>query len=327
MKVLVTGANGLLGHHVVMELIKRNISVKIIVRSIQKIFFDLEKIEVQIGAFTNYEDLKNAAAGCDAIIHIAAATAIDILNFDDYKYINVDASKQLLDIASELSINKIVFISTSNTIGYGEKKHRSDERSPIQSPFSSSNYAKSKLEAEKLFQNHSKDKHIVIVNPTFMVGSYDTKPSSGKLLLMGYGRRFMFVPAGGKNFVPVRDVAIATCNALSMGVSGERYLAAGKNISFKKFYKLQAKIGGYRQKIIKIPRFIMLIIAFMGDIISYFKIKTSMTSINLKQLMVREYYNNAKARRDLFMPETSIEKAVEEALDWFKNEAYIKFSR
>jgi dihydroflavonol-4-reductase len=324
MKVLVTGANGLLGHHVVMELIKREISVKIIVRSIQKIFFDLDKVELQIGSFTKYDDLKNAAVGCDAIIHIAAATAIDFLHFDDYKFINVDASKQLLDIAKELSINKIVFISTSNTIGYGEKKHRSDERSPIQYPFSSSNYAKSKLEAENLFQNQAKDKHIVIINPTFMVGNYDTKPSSGKLLVMGYGKRIMFVPTGGKNFVPVRDVANACCNALSMGVSGERYLAAGKNISFKKFYKLQAKIGGYRQKIIKIPRFIMLIIAFIGDFISFLKIKTSFTSINLKQLMVREYYNNAKARKELFMPETSIEKAVEDALDWFKKEAYIK---
>jgi len=324
MKVLVTGANGLLGHHVVMELLKRNISVKIIVRSIQKIFFDLEKVEVQIGAFTKYVDLKNAAVGCDAIIHIAAATAIDYLHFDDYKFINVDASKQLLEIASELSINKIVFISTSNTIGYGEKKHRSDERSPIQSPFTLSNYAKSKFEAEKLFQNHAKDKHIVIINPTFMVGNYDTKPSSGKLLLMGYGKSFMFVPNGGKNFVPVRDVAYACCNGLTMGVSGERYLAAGKNISYKKFYKLQAKIGGYRQKVIKIPRFIMLIIAFMGDLISFLKIKTLLTSINLKQLMVREYYNNAKARKDLFMPESSIEKAIEEALDWFKEEAYIK---
>jgi len=324
MKVLVTGANGLLGHHVVMELLKRKVSVKIIVRSVEKIFFNSEEVEMHIGSFTKYEDLKNAAKGCDAIIHLAAATAIDFLHFDDYKFINIDASKQLLDIATELSINNIVFVSTSNTIGYGDKKHRADERAAIQYPFSSSYYAKSKLEAEKLFKNQAKEKHVVIINPTFMVGNYDTKPSSGKLLLMGYGKRFMFVPGGGKNFVPVRDVAIACCNALTMGLSGERYLAAGKNISFKKFYKLQAKLGGYQQKIIKIPRFIMLIIAFMGDIISFFNIKTSLTSMNLKQLMVREYYNNAKAKKDLFMPETSIEKAVEEALDWFKKEAYIK---
>lgn len=324
MKVLVTGANGLLGHHVVMELIKRAISVKIIVRSIKKIHFDLDKVEVETGNFTNYDDLKKAATGCDAIIHIAAATALDFSHYSDYELINIKASEQLLKIASELSIKNIVYISTANTIGYGSKKCYADEKNMIEYPFSSSYYAKSKLAAEKLFQSYSNDIHVVIINPTFMVGNYDTKPSSGKLLLMGYGKRIMFVPRGGKNFVSVNDVAVASCNALTMGVSGERYLAAGENISFKKFYKLQSKIGNYPQKIIKIPDIILLIIAFVGDIFKFFHLKTSLTSINLKQLMIREYYNNTKARQDLLMPVTSIEQAVEEALNWFKASSYIK---
>ena len=324
MKVLVTGANGLLGHHVVMELIKRALSVKIIVRSIKNVHFDLEKVEVETGNFTNYGDLKKAATGCDAIIHIAAATALDFSHYIDYEKININASKQLLEIASELSINNIVYVSTANTIGYGNKKHYADEKNSIQYPFTSSFYAKSKLAAEKIFQSYSSDKHIVIINPSFLVGSYDTKPSSGKLLLMGYGKRIMFVPRGGKNFVSVNDVAVACCNALTMGISGQRYLAAGENLSFKKFYKLQSKIGGYPQRIIKIPDFILLIIAFAGDIINFFKIKTSLTSVNLKQLMIREYYNNTRARQELLMPVTPIEQAVKEAIHWFKTSSYIK---
>lgn len=324
MKVLVTGANGLLGHHVVMELIKRALNVKIIVRSIKNVHFDLGKVDVETGNFTNYGDLKKAATGCDAIIHIAAATALDFSHYIDYEKININASKQLLEIASELSINNIVYISTANTIGYGNKKQYADEKNSIQYPFTSSLYAKSKLAAEKIFQSYSSDKHIVIINPSFLVGSYDTKPSSGKLLLMGYGKRIMFVPRGGKNFVSVNDVAVACCNALTMGISGQRYLAAGENLSFKKFYKLQSKIGGYPQKIIKIPDFILLIIAFAGDIINFFKIKTPLTSVNLKQLMIREYYNNTRARQELLMPVTPIEQAVKEAIHWFKTSSYIK---
>jgi nucleoside-diphosphate-sugar epimerase len=324
MKVLVTGANGLLGHHVVMELKKRNISVKIIVRSLKNIYFNIEEVEVMIGNFTMYEDIKQAALGCDAIIHIAAATALDYSHYSDYELVNINASRQLLKIASELLIKDIVYVSTANTIGFGNKKHHANENASIRYPFSLSYYAKSKLAAERLFQNQAKDKHIVIINPTFMVGSFDTKPSSGKLLLMGYGKRFLFIPRGGKNFVSVSDVAIACCNALTMGVSGERYLAAGTNLSFKKFYKLQSSIGGYPQIIIKIPNFLLIIVALTGDIMSFFKIKTSLTSINLKQLLIREYYLNTKARKELMMPVTPIEEAVKEALQWFKAKSYIK---
>lgn len=324
MNVLVTGANGLLGHHVVMELKKRDLGIKIIVRSIKNIHFDLEGIEVITGSFTNYENLRTAAEGCGAIIHIAAATALDYSQYSDYESININATKQLLEIASELNINTIVYISTANTIGYGTKKRFANENNEIQSPFSSSFYAKSKLVTEKLFQSHAKDKHMVIINPTFMVGSYDTKPSSGKLLLMGFGRRLMFIPGGGKNFVAVKDVAVACCNALTMGVSGERYLAAGTNLSFKKFYKIQSKVGRYHQKIIKIPDFLLLILAFFGDIISFFKIKTSLTTTNLKQLMIKEYYNNTKVRKELQMPVTPIDQAIEEAIIWFKQHHMIK---
>ena len=71
----------------------------------------------------------------------------------------------------------------------------------------------------------------------------DTKPSSGKLLLMAYRKRIMFVPSGGKNFVATSDVATTVCNALTEGKNGQHYLASGINLSFKEFYLLQSRIG------------------------------------------------------------------------------------
>ena len=56
MKILVTGANGLLGHHVVMQLLKLNHHVKIIVRSTRNIFFDLSAVEIIEGNFSDYKN-------------------------------------------------------------------------------------------------------------------------------------------------------------------------------------------------------------------------------------------------------------------------------
>ena len=320
MKVLVTGTNGLLGHRVVIELLKRNHQVSIIVRSRNNIHFEQNDLEVHIGNFTDYEQLKSAALGCDAIIHIAAVTATDSLQYEDYQKINAIGAGMVVKVADDLEINKLVFVSTANTVGYGSPNQLADETHPIQFPFTNSFYAQSKVEAERIFTEASQntEKHIVIINPTFMIGAFDPKPSSGKMILMAYKKCIMFAPKGGKNFVAVTAVAEAVCNALTQGRSGERYLASGDNLSFREFYALQKQIGNYRQILIDIPDFALNLIGHAGDLIRKFGIKTEICSMNLKQLMIKEYYSNIKAKTELNLPESVLKIAVKEAIEWFK---------
>lgn len=326
MKVLVTGANGLLGHNVVFELLKRHHQVRIIVRTIQNIYFDLTAVEVFIGNFTDDKTLEKAAADCDAIIHIAAVTATNLIHYEDYSQINVIGARKVVNIANKLNINKIVFVSSANTIGFGTEQLPSDECYKMEFPFTESFYAQSKMEAEQIFITASKtaNQHIVIVNPTFLIGAYDTKPSSGKLMIMGYRRRLMFVPKGGKNFVAVKNVADVICNALTQGRNGERYLASGVNLSFKEYYKLQKQVGNYQQYLIEIPDFLLIMIGKLGDILRKFRIRTELCSMNLQQLMIREYYNNQKSKTELKLEETDLKIAVKEAIDWFKNHKMLK---
>ena len=325
MKILVTGANGLLGHHVVMQLLEKQHDVTIIVRSRKKIFFDLEKVTVVEGSFTNEDILRRAAQNCEAIIHIAAVTATNLLRFSDYKRVNTDGSALIIKICNELNIKIIVFVSSANTIGYGTIRHLSAERAPIEFPFTDSFYAQSKLEAEKLFVTAAKhiDSHVVIINPTFMIGAYDVKPSSGKLMLMGYKRKWMFVPNGGKNFVATSDVATAVCSALTEGKSGERYLASGVNLTFKEYYELQSKVGAYKQKVFLIPDLLLELSAKFGDLLRILGIRTEMCSRNINQLTICEYYGNDKVRKALRMPETPIDRAIKEALYWFQKNGKI----
>ena len=319
MKILVTGANGLLGHHVVMQLLERGEEVKIIVRSLKNIYFNLDNIEVIEGNFTSVRQLQVAAAGCDAIIHIAAVTATDLLRYDDYSTVNVFGSENIINTAKKIGIKKIVFISTANTIGYGTKENNSNEESPIEFPFSQSYYARSKVEAEKRFIDFSTGDgmHVIIINPAFMIGSFDTKPSSGKLMLMGYRKKWMFAPRGGKSFVAVTDVATAVCNALTMGVNGKRYLAAGENLSFGEFYKMQSRVGEYHQKIIELPDFLLEMVGKVGDLLRLLGIRTEVCSMNLNQLMIREYYESQRCIKELKMPQKKLETAILEALEWF----------
>jgi len=320
MKVLVTGANGLLGHNVVLELEKRLCEIQIIVRSTDKIYFDTDDIEIFKANFTDHHTLKQAAHGCDAIIHIAAVTATDLLHYEDYSKVNVDGAAQIIKVADELNISKLIFVSTANTVGFGTENIPADENAAIQYPFTESLYARSKAQAEKLFVQASllPHRHVIIINPTFMIGAYDTKPSSGKLMLMGYKKRLLFIPKGGKSFVPVTDVAAAVCNALTLGNNGERYLASGANLSFKDFYILQKQLGGYKQCLIEVPDFILLGVGKIGDLIRKLGLKTEVCSMNIRQLLIREYYKNQKAQTELLMPDTKIRPAILEAITWFR---------
>jgi len=319
MKVLVTGANGLLGHHVVFELLKRNYSVRIIVRNLKNIYFDLNLVEVFDGDFSIYENLKIAAQNCDAIIHIAAVTATNLLQYDEYKSINVDATATLINVAKELNINRIVYISSSNTIGYGSKEALGDERFDIQFPFTNSFYARSKVESERLIIEASKNdnNHFIIINPTFMIGAYDTKPTSGKLMLMGYKKWILFLPKGGKNFVGAKTVATVICNALTQGKNGERYLASGVNLSFSEFYKCQKAVCNYKQMNIVLPNFLLIFIGKVGDLFRKTGIKTDICSMNIRQLLIQEYYSNQKAGKELNLPEIDLKIAIKEAIEWF----------
>ena len=319
MNVLVTGANGLLGHHVVMELLNRQHTVHVIVRSKQHIYFDISSTKIFEGNFADYSCLSRAAQGCDAIIHIAAVTAADLLKLEDYRTINVAGVATIIQVANELDITRMVYISSANTVGFGNEQRAGDERLPIQYPFTESFYAQTKVEAEQLMVEASRKpgQHVVIINPAFMLGAYDTKPSSGKLILMGYKRPLMVIPKGGKNFVPVHDVAIVVCNALTLGRNGERYLASGTNLSFKEYYTLQKQVGNYRQHIIELPAFLLLLMGKAGDLIRKTGIRTELCTMNLRQLMIREYYSNYKSVTELQLPQSDIKTAVNEAIDWF----------
>jgi len=325
MKVLVTGATGLLGHQVTMELIQRGYQVQIIVRKTDNIFFDLNAVKVFIGNFTEYEHLKAAASGCEAVIHIAAVTDVHLLHYEDYRKINVEGSAQVIRVCRDLNIRNVVYISSSNTIGFGSKSKPATEDFPFQYPFTRSFYARSKVEAEKLFQQFASEfgNHVIIIHPTFMIGAYDVKPSSGKLLLMGYRKLLLFIPKGGKNFVPVRDVAKAVCNALTLGKNGEHYLTAGVNLSFAEYYRLQKNIAGYRQIIMEVPDFLLKVLGKVGDFLRFLGIKTDVCSMNLSQLMIREYYCGKKAIDELNMPQTDLKLAIAEAVEWFKERGWI----
>ena len=340
MRVLLMGATGLLGNNVLETLLKARYDVTMIVRNPDSIvsivvpedvkqklcqsngdgevFFNIQDSEIRVikGNLTDVDLLCYVAKGCDAIINCAGDTDMSHRHLEDYYAVNRDLCAKLLKVAANVNIATIVHVSTANTIGYGSFAQPAAEQAPMQPPFTKSWYALSKLEGERILVDDwtNTDIRVVVLNPGYIIGKYDVKPSSGKLLMAGWRKRIMLVPPGGKSFVSATTVARAAVAALSKGVGGERYLVTGENLTFRQLFQIEARIGGYRQYIIVLPRGVCRLAGVIGDLIERCGIKVSFTSRNVNQLLVHEYYSNRKMVGELGVEHKPIAEAIEDFL-------------
>lgn len=322
MKVLLLGATGLLGHNVLLRLLDEGHRVVALVRNRGSLHLGRADYEVvESRTIVDAQVLKSAAAGCDAVVNCAGVTDMSLLHREDYTAVNSTLCTLLIEVMAELGIRRLVHVSTVNTIGYGTADSPANESAPMQPPFEGSYYADSKLEGETAVMEGRKrypELEAVVVNPGYMLGPYDVKPSSGRMLLAAYRRPWMVAPRGGKAFVHVADVAQAVVNALRRGEPGNRYIAVNSRacMSIKELYELQAQVCGYRQRVLTVPDGWLLAAGKVGDVLRKMGVKTELSSHNVRQLMVREYYDNRRAMEQLGMPETPIAKAIEEFHQW-----------
>lgn len=328
MKVLITGANGFLASNLVRKFNELGISVKAMVRENSNLKSLEDSVyEKATGNLNNLSQMLEIIKDCDIIVHLAANTSQNS-TYSEYELINVKATEKLIEAAQKSNIKKFIFVSTANAFENGTKENPGNENSEIMPWLKKSGYAYSKYIAQKLvLEKVEKEKFpAIVVNPTFMIGANDAKPSSGKIILMTYNKRIRFYPStGGKNFVYVKDVAEGIVNAIEKGKTGESYLLAGENLSYKDFYKIIDDKSEIKAVNIPIPKFVLLSAGYIFTLIqNIFKFKTSFNYTNARMLCEGNYYTAKKAIEELNMPQTTIKKAVDEAIAWFKENKYMK---
>ena len=319
MKVLLLGATGLLGHNVLQRLVAEGHSVVALVRRAVDLKLPQGGWETLFGSPLDYATLYNAADGCEAIINCTGTTDMSLRRYEDFLPVNRDLCGLLLKVMEERGIDRLVHTSSVNTIGYGTAAHPANETMPMRPPFSGSFYAESKREGEEIVLSGARSgRHVVVINPGYMLGPYDTKPSSGRMLLAAYRKPVMVAPKGGKAFVHVADVAQTVVNALVQGCNGHRYIVVNSHACFsiKELYHLQADVCGYRQRVVELPGWMFLAAGRVGDAMRCLGIKTQVSTRNVRQLLVREYYDNGCALRELGMEETPLAEAIAGFHQW-----------
>ncbi|MDJ0364058.1 NAD-dependent epimerase/dehydratase family protein [Hymenobacter sp. H14-R3] len=332
-RVLVTGANGFLGRHLVAELLRRGYPVRALVRPggvassalppLQSL--PIEVCELDLAQVVYKEALADTIGGCGAIIHAAALAQVNPARSRAVRDTNIYGTEQALRLARKGGIERFVYVGTANVFGFGTKERPGDETRPYAGRRYGLDYMDSKRAAtDRVLAAVAREQlPAVLVHPTFMLGPGDARPTSGALLLALRAGQLPGYPLGGKNYVHVRDVAVATANALTQGRVGESYILGHENLSYKEAFGLISGVLG-----VVPPRWPVLppLANFYG-VLCDLKARLTGRPAQLNAAMAAvandgHYFTAQRARAELALPQTPITQAVAEARDWFITHGY-----
>lgn len=245
--IFVTGGTGLLGNSIVRDLCQRGLPTRVLCRrGTPRLPFKDLPVEIIEGDLGDTEVLESAIRGCTAVIHSAALIHIGWQKLAESRLVNVVGTENIVQACLKHS-TKLLHISTVDTLPAAiDRNHPIDERAIGGVTKTQCSYVVSKTEAEQVVRRAIETRGLaaVILNPGFMLGPWDWKPSSGRMFLEVTKAPIVAAPRGGCSLCDARDVAAAVVNALERGVAGQSYILAGENLTYFELWTKMLAVAG-----------------------------------------------------------------------------------
>ena len=326
MKALVTGATGFVGGAVARALVRAGVDVRVLVRSKsdnQNISgLAVERVE---GNLLDPASLRTALAGCQQLYHVAAYYALWAKDPSVFYDVNVTGTRHVLTAARLAGIERTVYCSTIGAIGLPPDGGLGTEETPVSLDQMAGHYKRSKYLAEQEALTFAKGGlPIVIVNPSAPVGAGDVKPTPTGQVIVDFmkGRMPAYIETG-MNIVDVDDVAAGHLLAMEKGRQGERYILGCKNLMLKDVFDILSRLTGVKAPSLRLPRSAVLPLAYMNQWIANLTGQPPRIPLEgVKMAKYRMHYDCSKAVRELGIPQTPPETALEKAVRWFRSHGY-----
>jgi dihydroflavonol-4-reductase len=303
--VLITGASGFLGRHLVQRLVEQGEArPRVLSLELPPFWLDELGVEVVLGSLLEPGIADEAVAGVDGIYHLAGRGSRNPDDAREMYAIHVDGTRLLCDAARAAGVRRIVMASTSGTIAVSrEADARPNERAPTPMsiiarwPYYASKYCQEQT-AQKICDDGGPE--LVLLNPSLLLGPGDEALSSTQDVLRFLQRDIPTVPSGGLNFVDARDVAAAFVAAMERGRPGERYLLGGPNWTFAEFFGRLARMTKIAGPRLRAPRRLTLLGArAMDTLYRHFDRVPPVEYASVEMATYYWYLDDRKARREL----------------------------
>lgn len=327
MKILVTGATGLVGGNLTRILVKKGFDVRVLVRDSSNLMA-IEGLEIEKtnGDIRDLDSLKHAMKDVRRVYHCAAMVSMWVSDVGVMRDINVNGTINVMNAAMDVDVERLVYVSTVDALGLRTEEEPADESVPFNEEGRATPYARTKYEAQgKVMGFAEKGLDVIIVNPTYMIGPFDVKPSSGRMIVEVARGRAVGYPGGGNNFVDVQDVVEGMISAMEKGKRGEMYILGHENLSYKEMFTRIARVVGAKPPRVLIPYPIAWLGGIIGGIYGYIsRMEPNLNPATARMGYVPHYFSARKAVRELNLPQTPIDRAIKRAYTWFVENGYLK---
>lgn len=328
MKVLVTGGTGFVGANLVRHLLARGDEVRCLVRKPNLCLEGLPVELVSVG-LTDEEGLARALDGVEGVYHVAGIFDPGPGGAARMREVHVYATRALLNAGVRAGVRRMVLCSSSVTVGYGTKEAPGDEDTPIDptAVYGAAGalrvYYNTKLQSEQLVGGWPAVE-TVIVNPDYILGAWDVKPTSGQLIVTMAKGFVPLYPQGGKCFQDADDCALGHIYAMERGQPGRRYLLGNENLSYREFMSLVAEVVGRKAPFIPVPDIAARLGGLVGARLSAVDPHrfAGLDPHVLRAMQQPRYRTGARAQQELGVPATPIREAIEKAHRWFVDHGY-----
>jgi dihydroflavonol-4-reductase len=327
MRAFVTGGTGFIGGAVVRKLLEAGHEVRALVRpgadTQQLDGLDVARVEGHLG---DAGSLRRGVAGCDAVFHVAALYSFWGHTWDDFFQTNVEGTRRVLEAARQEGVERVVHTSSIAALGVHADRSPATEDTPAVLGDRIGSYQRSKFLGEQVAMDFARQGlPVVIVNPSTPVGVGDHKPTPTGQIIVDFlnGRMFGYVDTG-LNIVDVEVVAAGHLLAAERGRIGERYILGGENLTLKQVLDLLAAVSGRPPVRLHIPNWVALAWAYVDGTLARLKPGRTPTATPEKVRLSRryEFFDPARAIRELGLPQTPARDALAKAVEWYRSHGY-----
>jgi dihydroflavonol-4-reductase len=316
--IVVTGANGLLGSHLLKKLVNEQVPVVGIKKTNSEPIHlkDLPHVEWRVADILDTESLAEALQGATTVIHTAAQVSFNPRSRSKIFEVNEGGTKNVVNACMALKVDHLIHISSVAAIGRQKGIHHVNEESKWVPGDLNTDYAESKYLAElEVWRAHEEGLKVSIINPSVILAPPNHTKSSAQLFHYVMQEK-LFYTEGQLNFVDVRDVVEIIWQIHSKKIYGERFIANGGHTTFKNLFNQIAERLNKRPPSVKMPSTLLSLLAMAEEMRSRITgTEPLITRQSTKLAKEFFYYSNEKALRQFDFQFHSLENT----LDWCCN--------
>lgn len=334
--VFVTGGTGLLGTHLLLDLLLKQEKVRALkrphsnldkVKSVfqyyqgakkgEELFNKIEWIE---GDVLDVVALQDGVIGCEKVFHCAAMVSFVKRDFKKMMKVNKYGTANVVNVCLDSDVQQLVYVSSTAAIGRDASKEMYEETNKWVNSAENSNYAVTKYLAEnEVWRGIEEGLDAVIVNPCVILGPGDWNESSLSIFKV-VKKGLKFYTPGGNAFVDARDVSKAMIQLSNEKKVNDRFLVIAENLKFKSLFDLIAEAFKVKGPHIATKKWMAEIAWRIEGFLRFcFGKKQNITKETARAAMKTTYYSNQKIKSAIGFEFVPVKDAVKNAVDYFES--------